>query len=136
MAFIVRQVSRTSDGREIIRPATFEMASIKVGRDAACEIHLPDLAVDLHHAAITNSENRRVSVDSGYVVRLKPSHHRPELPWHEFALSVTMQLALRLLPRRCLQDHVEEPLPNLVDRSRPIDDLAAIDVDVLFLAIP
>lgn len=64
MAFIVRQVSRTSDGREIIRPATFETATIRVGRDAACEIHLPDLAVDLHHAEIKNSENRRVSVDS------------------------------------------------------------------------
>jgi predicted CXXCH cytochrome family protein len=64
MAFIIRQVSRTSDGREIVRPATFEATSISVGRDAACEIHLADLAVELNHARITEQGNRRLLIEA------------------------------------------------------------------------
>ncbi len=64
MAFIVRQVSRTGEGREIIRPATFESQTITVGREAGCEIHLADLGVDLRHASITDLGNGRVSVQS------------------------------------------------------------------------
>jgi hypothetical protein len=64
MSFIVRQISRTSDGREIIRPATYDQGSISVGRDAGCEIHLADLAVELHHATISLIDGKRVAVES------------------------------------------------------------------------
>lgn len=52
MTFIVRQISRTADGREIIRPRTFEQAELSIGRNTECDIHLPDLAVTLSHAVI------------------------------------------------------------------------------------
>jgi predicted CXXCH cytochrome family protein len=64
MSFIVRQISRTSDGREIVRPSQFDTSSIRVGRDASCEVHLADLAVDLHHAVITSDGRGRVTVES------------------------------------------------------------------------
>ena len=50
MSFIVRQISRTAEGREIVRPQTHDRERIVIGRDAANEIHLPDLAVELAHA--------------------------------------------------------------------------------------
>ena len=64
MTFIVRQISRTADGREIVRTATHDKASISVGRDASSEIHLADLAVELHHARLTISASGRVDVES------------------------------------------------------------------------
>ncbi|WP_156678710.1 cytochrome c3 family protein [Sphingomonas profundi] len=52
MTFIVRQISRTADGREIIRPREFAQAELSIGRNTECDIHLPDLAVTLRHAVI------------------------------------------------------------------------------------
>lgn len=62
MSFLVRQISRTSDGREIIRTYPHEVREIIVGRDASCEIHLADLAVELRHARLTLQDNGRVEV--------------------------------------------------------------------------
>lgn len=64
MSFIVRQISRTADGREIVRPRTFTAAEISVGRDADSDIHLPDLAVDLRHAVIREAGAGRIEVVS------------------------------------------------------------------------
>ncbi len=63
MSFVVRQISRTSDGREIIRPSNFDETSITVGRDGGSNIQLPDLAVDLTHARI-NRDGGRVTIES------------------------------------------------------------------------
>ena len=52
MSFIVRQISRTAEGREIIRPRAFDQAEISIGRGTDCDIHLPDLQVTLRHAVI------------------------------------------------------------------------------------
>lgn len=64
MTFIVRQISRTSEGREIVRSATFDKSSITIGRDASSEVQLADLAVELHHARLTLLESGRVDVES------------------------------------------------------------------------
>jgi predicted CXXCH cytochrome family protein len=52
MSFIVRTVARTADGRDIVRPKSFDKAELTVGRSPSSDIHLPDLAVTLNHAAI------------------------------------------------------------------------------------
>ena len=62
MSFIVRQISRTQDGREIIRPRTFDKDLLSVGRDTASDIHLADLAVTLNHATIREIEPGRIRV--------------------------------------------------------------------------
>jgi Cytochrome c3 len=64
MSFIVRQISRTADGREIIRPTTYDTASITIGRDAGCEIHLADLAVELAHAQISQAGPAQILIES------------------------------------------------------------------------
>lgn len=64
MIFNVRQISRTSDGREIIRPSTIDAQSIKIGRDASSDIHLPDLSIELHHATVTQLDDGRINVAS------------------------------------------------------------------------
>lgn len=64
MTFIVRQLSRTADGREIVRAATHEGKSIAIGRDAASEIHLADLAVELQHARLTMIGGGQINAES------------------------------------------------------------------------
>ena len=64
MTFIVRQLSRTSEGREIARTARYEADSIAIGRDAGSEIHLADLAVELHHAQVKRQTSGQLEIDS------------------------------------------------------------------------
>ena len=52
MSFIVRTVARTADGRDIVRPKSFDKAELSIGRSPSSDIHLPDLAVTLNHAVI------------------------------------------------------------------------------------
>ncbi|AYJ87459.1 cytochrome C [Sphingomonas paeninsulae] len=60
MTFIVRTVSRTADGRVIIRPTLVDKETIGIGRDATNDIHLADLAVEPFHAAFTRLPGGRV----------------------------------------------------------------------------
>lgn len=62
MTFTVRSISRTADGREIIRPVSFTQPQLIVGRDAACDIHLPDLALNLRHAVIQELTPNRIEI--------------------------------------------------------------------------
>lgn len=62
MSFLVRQISRTSDGREIIRTYRHDVHEIIIGREASCEIHLADLAVELRHARLTLQENGKIEL--------------------------------------------------------------------------
>ncbi len=64
MSFIIRHISHTAEGREIIRSTTHDAPEILVGRDAACAIHLADLAVDLRHARITALSPARIRVEA------------------------------------------------------------------------
>lgn len=62
MNFLVRQISRTSDGREIIRPYPYDVREIFIGREASCEIHLTDLAVEMRHARVTLQADGKVEI--------------------------------------------------------------------------
>ena len=64
MSFIIRQVSRTADGREIIRPTTVQGVEIGVGRLSENEVHLADLAVEPRHAIIREPVPGRIEVES------------------------------------------------------------------------
>src|SRR5579862_6788129 len=63
-------------------------------------------------------------------------HHGSEVPRHEFVLTVAVQLALALVTRGGGEDQFEETLAHLLDGRGPVDDLAAIDIDVFRLALP
>src|SRR5664279_2899457 len=63
-------------------------------------------------------------------------HHCPQIPRHEFVLSVTVQFAFAFLARRGVQDHLEKSFADLIDGRGAVDDFAAVDIDVFFLAVP
>ena len=62
MTFLIRRISTTADGREIVRTANIAKAQLTLGRDAANDIHLPDLALDPQHAVLTSNDGRHVLV--------------------------------------------------------------------------
>ncbi|RJF93178.1 cytochrome c3 family protein [Sphingomonas cavernae] len=64
MSFLIRQISRTADGREIIRPQEIDRTMISIGRLAENDIHLQDLAVAPRHAQIERLDQRRIIVKS------------------------------------------------------------------------
>lgn len=64
MAFLVRTISATADGREIVRDTRIEKAQIAIGRASERDVHLQDLAVEPDHARIENLDGRHVLVRS------------------------------------------------------------------------
>lgn len=65
MAFLLRQISTSADGREIVRTSKIEGDRLTVGRDPASDVHLTDLAVALHHAAVERDGPDRLVVTTG-----------------------------------------------------------------------
>ncbi|HEX7852925.1 MAG TPA: cytochrome c3 family protein [Sphingobium sp.] len=64
MAFLIRTITITADGREIIRDRRVEKPLISVGRAAERDIHLQDLAVGPDQARIEQLDDRRLLVRS------------------------------------------------------------------------
>lgn len=62
MTFLIRQISYTATGREIVRDAVLPKPQISIGRAAGSDIHLQDLAVTPDHARIEQVDARRVIV--------------------------------------------------------------------------
>lgn len=52
MAFLIRTIDFTAAGRELVRERALEQSALTIGRAAENDIHLPDLAVEQHHARI------------------------------------------------------------------------------------
>ncbi|MDP8993439.1 MAG: cytochrome c3 family protein [Pseudomonadota bacterium] len=72
MAFLLRTVSHSAEGREIVRTARVEGDRLTIGRDPANDVHLTDLAVALRHARVERAGPGRfaVSVEKGLSVEL------------------------------------------------------------------
>jgi predicted CXXCH cytochrome family protein len=72
MTFLLRQLSRTADGREIVRATRVERDSVTVGRAAGSDIVVTDLAVAPQHAVIARDGERRVSIsaEDGFTVAI------------------------------------------------------------------
>ncbi|SMC73246.1 cytochrome c3 family protein [Novosphingobium sp. B1] len=62
MSFLVRQIAFKTSGEEIVRATTIDLPEVTIGRDAACGIHLSDLAVNPVHARVTQGDDGRVTV--------------------------------------------------------------------------
>ncbi len=65
MSFILRTISRTADGRDIVRSAPVDDNGLTIGRDASNGVHLPDLAVDPFHATLERQEGRVLAESVG-----------------------------------------------------------------------
>ena len=60
--FLIRRISTTADGREIVRDAPATHDVVKVGRAATNDIALPDLGVDPEHLQIEHGSDGLVLV--------------------------------------------------------------------------
>lgn len=58
MAFLLRTVTYSAAGREIVRTRRVEGDRLTIGRDPAADIHLTDLAVALRHATVERRGGR------------------------------------------------------------------------------
>jgi len=62
MSFVIRQISLTADGREIVRSVTLAKPQLSLGRASTNDIHLPDLALEPDHARIEQIDARTIRV--------------------------------------------------------------------------
>jgi predicted CXXCH cytochrome family protein len=60
MAFLIRTIDFTASGREIIRERQHDGDTLTIGRSADNDLHLPDLAVEQHHAVIEPADGGRL----------------------------------------------------------------------------
>ena len=63
MSFTVRTVTARAGGGDIVRTRCINANVARIGRGADCEIHLSDLAVQLHHATVSISDGGFISVE-------------------------------------------------------------------------
>jgi hypothetical protein len=63
-AITLRLITRQAGGGEIVRTRRIEGTDALIGRDATCDIHLPDLAVDMQHALLRISGQDQVTLTS------------------------------------------------------------------------
>ena len=63
MSFTIRTVTARASGGEIVRLRRVDANTARIGRGTDCEIHLPDLAVQLHQATVSFSGGA-VSIDA------------------------------------------------------------------------
>ncbi|KQZ65404.1 cytochrome C [Sphingopyxis sp. Root1497] len=64
MSFILRRISTTKTGKQIIRDQALPGDAITLGREGGNIIHIADLAVNPHHATITSTDGRHVRVQA------------------------------------------------------------------------
>jgi predicted CXXCH cytochrome family protein len=62
MTFRIRQIDYTADHRRVVRDRIIEKDALSIGRDAANDIHLPDLAIDPQHAVLGMAGPARITV--------------------------------------------------------------------------
>jgi hypothetical protein len=72
MAFVLRNISYSADGRQIVRTSRIADDLLKIGRDPDSDIRLDDLAVALHHATLEQVGPTRlgVSAEAGLTVEI------------------------------------------------------------------
>ena len=64
MTFRLRTVETTAQGRAIVRDRDFAGSRVTIGRAADNNLHLPDLALDPRHAAISARDDGRIVVEA------------------------------------------------------------------------
>jgi hypothetical protein len=71
MAFVLRTISHSAEGREIVRASRIEGNYLTIGREPECDVHLTDLAVALRHAVVERTGDRlAVTAGEGLTVEL------------------------------------------------------------------
>ncbi len=102
MAFLIRTIDTTADGREIVRDRKVPTRTVTIGRGADNDIHLPDLAVENYHARLDQLGDSKMRVEAagtlgfhvdGRVTKLAKfdAHEGVELGFGSFRLLVSQE---------------------------------------------
>ncbi len=158
MAFLLRNISYSADGRQIVRTSRVKDDLLKIGRDPDSDIRLNDLAVALHHATLEQLSASRVGVSAEAGLTLEIDGSVTQFGQIDVATGGTIKIGpfrLRVLPQEMGSDDVaidveradmEEAedkfdtrrfaLASVMPGKRPIAWTLAIVVLGMFLAWP
>jgi hypothetical protein len=158
MAFVLRNISYSADGRQIVRSSRVTDDLLKVGRDPESDIRLNDLAVALHHATLEQVSATRLGVSAEAGLTLEIDGSTTQFGQIDVATGGTVKIGpflLRVLPQemgsddiaidveRADQDEAEEKfdtrrfaLASVMPGKRPIAWTLVIVVLGLFLVWP
>ncbi|WGM40728.1 hypothetical protein [Caulobacter sp. NIBR1757] len=64
MSFTLRQITKRAAGGEIVRKKTYSEGPLRIGRGTDCEIRVPDLAVSIHHATLSQEGLGRLRIEA------------------------------------------------------------------------
>jgi hypothetical protein len=158
MAFLLRNISYSADGRQIVRTSRVKDDLLKIGRDPDSDIRLNDLAVALHHATLEQLSASRVGVSAEAGLTLEIDGSVTQFGQIDTTAGGTIKIGpfrLRVLPQEMGSDDVaidveradmEEAedkfdtrrfaLASVMPGKRPIAWTLAIVVLGMFLAWP
>jgi hypothetical protein len=126
MAFVLRTVSHSAEGREIVRTRRVEGDRLTIGRDPQCDVHLTDLAVALRHVTVEKAGARlRVVLEPGLSVELngrKSSGGAIDLASGADILIGTH--ALRFMPAPAGSDEVAVAVERITEAETKLDKSA------------
>lgn len=126
MAFVLRTVSHSAEGREIVRTRRVEGDRLTIGRDPQCDVHLTDLAVALRHAVVERRAGHLdVIVESGLSVEL--NGRKTSLGGIDLATGGDILIgshALRFMPTPAGSDEVAVAVERTTEGEAKLDKSA------------
>ena len=155
MAFRLRQIDVTADGRQIVRDRDLSKRELTLGRAAESDIPLPDLAVEPQHARIAELGQGRIAITAtgtlgftldGAVMREAVLDCRSggELRFGSYRISASLAEDEAVLltiervadPAGEADDEAGFPLAATLPSKRLLAWLAVLLILGLFLALP
>src|SRR5687768_3848852 len=109
MAFVLRNISYSADGRQIVRSSRVTDDLLKVGRDPESDIRLNDLAVALHHATLEQVSATRLGVSAEAGLTLEIDGSTTQFGQIDVATGGTVKIGpflLRVLPQEMGSDDI------------------------------
>jgi hypothetical protein len=123
MAYLLRQVSRSAEGREIVRSKRVDGDRLTLGRDPGADVHLTDLAVALRHATVDRTAGR-VAVQAGEGLTVELNGRKTASGTIELATGGDIRIAshvLRFMPTAAGSDEIAIDVERTTDGEVQLD---------------
>jgi hypothetical protein len=130
MTFLLRQISRSAEGREIIRPTEVAGERLTVGRDPKSDVHLTDLAVALHHATLQRTAPMRLSVSAEEGLGIELNGRKVTSGIIDLATGGELRIAshlLRVMPAAADADQISIDVERVGESAA--DELSRVDTN-------
>ncbi|HEV2746199.1 MAG TPA: cytochrome c3 family protein [Allosphingosinicella sp.] len=124
MAFVIRQVSRSAAGREIVRTTRIEGDRLSIGRDPSNQVHIADLAVALHHAVVERTSPGRLEVTAQTGLTIEVNGWADDKGRIELGSGGDIRIAthiLRFMPTAAESDEIRVVLERVTDGDAAVD---------------